>query len=178
MKKYFLLLLSLFVSTVTWSDNLMKMEALDGRVSLLAPAEFSPMPKNLINIKYPSSQRPTEVLSDSTGSVTLAFNHTNNAMAPSQVRNAHAAISKMIHNSYPSANWIKDEIIEQNGSTFMAMELITPASDTKIHNIMYGTSVDGRFLLVAFNTTIEKSKKWLPLGKNIMSSLAVNPGKK
>jgi hypothetical protein len=55
----------------------------------------------------------------------------------------------------------------------MVLELITPAMDTEIHNIMYGTSVDGRFLLAAFNTTIEQSGLWLPVGKNIMSSLSV-----
>jgi hypothetical protein len=166
------------VSTAALSDDLIKINALNGKISLLAPAEFKPMAKDLVNIKYPSTQKPTEVLSDSTGSVTLAFNHTNNAMTPSQVRKAHSAISKMIHNSYPSAKWIRDEVVEQNGSEFMVMELITPAVDTKIHNIMYGTSVDGRFLLATFNTTVEKSKKWLPLGKTIMSSVAVNSGKK
>lgn len=54
------------------------------------------------------------------------------------------------------------------------LELITPAIDTKIHNIMYATSVEGRFLLVAFNTTVEESSKWLPVGKAIMASLKIH----
>ena len=74
---------------------------------------------------------------------------------------------------YPSATWLRDEVIVQNGKTFMVMELITPAIDTKIHNIMYGTSVDGRFLLAAFNTTTEQADEWLPIGKRIMTSLSI-----
>jgi glutamate formiminotransferase len=53
--------------------------------------------------------------------------------------------------------------------------MITPAIDTKIHNIMYATSVGGRMLMVAFNTTTDYSKTWLPTGKAIMSSLRVKP---
>ena len=131
------------------------------------------MPKDILELKYPASRRPTEVLSDKTGGVTLAFNHTNNPMLPSQVSEAHVAISQMFHNMYPSAKWIRDEVINQNGNAFMVMELITPAIDTQIHNIMYGTSVDGRFLLAAFNTTVEQSGKWLPIGKQIMGSLSI-----
>jgi len=170
----FIVLLSLVLcSSTVLSENLVEVKALNGKVSIYAPKEFGAMPASILEIKYPSSRRPTEVLSDSTGGVTLAFNHTSNSMQPSQVKEAHTSISKMFHNMYPSAIWLRDEVIVQNGQTFMVMELITPALDTKIHNIMYGTSVDGRFLLAAFNTTIEQSKKWLPIGQKIMSSLTL-----
>jgi hypothetical protein len=168
-----ILILGLF-SLNSFSEELVEVKALSGKVSILAPKGFGSMPIDMLEVKYPASRRPTEVLSDKTGGVTLAFNHTENAMQPSQVKEAHISISKMFHNMYPSASWIRDEVIEQNGNTFMVMELITPALDTKIHNIMYGTSVDGRFLLAAFNTTIEQAGEWLPVGKQIMSSLSVN----
>ncbi len=105
--------------------------------------------------------------------MTLAFNYTNTAIQPSQIKEAHASMSKSFHDMYPSATWFRDEIVVQNGQIFMVMELITPAIDTKIHNIMYGTSVDGRLLLAAFNTTIEQSEQWLPIGKKIMASMKV-----
>jgi len=75
---------------------------------------------------------------------------------------------------YPSATWIRDDIIVQNGQIYMVLELITPAIDTKIHNIIYGTSVGNRFLLIAFNTTIQQSAEWFPVGKRIMESIATN----
>ncbi len=170
--KYFLSLL-LIISCNAFAEELINIDALNGKLSILAPANFGPMTKDILEIKYPMSRRPTEVLSNETGSGTLAFNHTNNAMKPSQVVEAHASISKMFHNLYPSAKWIRDEVIQQSGSDFMVMELITPAIDTEIHNIIYGTSVDGRFLLAAFNTTIAASKEWLPIGKKIMASINV-----
>ena len=140
---------------------------------MLAPAGFGPMPNAMLEIKYPSSRRPTEVLSNETGAVSIAFNHTQDAMLPGQVREAHIAISAMFHNLYPSAQWVRDEVVQQNGRDFMVLELVTPALDTQIHNIIYGTSVDGRFLLVSFNTTVELSAQWLPLGKQMMVSLSI-----
>ena len=173
MRFVYLLILLLFFCENSFSEELIKIEVLNGKVSIIAPKDFGPMPKDILEMKYPSSRRPTDVLSDRTGGVTLAFNHTNNPMQLSQVKEAQVAISQMFHNMYPSAKWIRDEVIEQNGTVFMVMELITPAVDTQIHNIMYGTSVDGRFLLVAFNTTVEQSDEWLPIGKKIMNSISI-----
>ncbi len=161
------------LSMTSYAEGLTKVSALNGKVSVLAPNNFGPMPTRILEMKYPSSRRPTEVLSDKTGGVSVAFNHTYDAMQPYQITEAHVAFSKTFHNRYPSAKWIRDEVIKQNGSVFMVMELITPALDTKIHNIIYGTSVDGRFLLVAFNTTVEQSAEWLPIGKTMMSSLRI-----
>ena len=156
-----------------YAEEFITRSALQGKVSLSTPKRFSPMAKEVIELKYPSSRRPTEVLSNPKGSVTLAFNHTNDVMAPNQVQEAHESISKMFHNLYPSATWIRDETIVKDGHNFIVLELITPALDTKIHNIMYGTSVDNRFLLVAFNSTVVESKKWIPIGKKIMESLSL-----
>ncbi len=171
--KYLYCFILCLVCSSAFAEEFVEVKALDGKVSILAPKNFGPMPEHILETKYPLNKRPTEVLSDEKGLVSLAFNHTNDAMQPSQVKDAHLAISKMFHNIYPAATWFRDEVIEQNGSTFMVMELKTPAVDSQIHNIIYGTSVDGRFLIIAFNTTVEKSEKWLPVGKKIMSSLAV-----
>lgn len=173
MKYMYLVIAMLLVSTFAQASELIKRTALNGKVTLITPKSFSPMAKDLLEMKYPHSRRPTEVLSDSTGGVSLAFNHTKNPLSSSQIKRAHASMSKMFHNMYPSAKWIRDKVINMNGKNFMVFEIITPAMDTQIHNIMYGTSVDNRLLLIAFNTTVEQSKQWLPIGKKIMKSISI-----
>ena len=172
-RKYLLIIILGLLSLNSFSQELIEVKALSGNVSVFVPKNFGVMPMHILEIKYPTSRRPTEALSNKTGTVSLVFNHTTNAMKPSQIREAHTFISKNFHNTFPDANWIRDEVIEQNGSAFMVMELITPAVDDNIHNILYGTSVDGRFLIVAFNTTIEESAEWLAVGKRVMASLSV-----
>lgn len=168
-----LLVAVLLVVSIAQADELVTRTALHDKVSLLTPKTFGPMPKAMLELKYPSSRRPTEVLSDSTGSVSLAFNFTQSPMTPDQVKEAHASMSKMFHKIYPSATWIRDETVDRNGQEFMIFEMVTPAVDTQIHNIMYGTSVDNRLLLIAFNTTVEQSEQWLPIGKKIMESIRI-----
>lgn len=82
-------------------------------------------------------------------------------------------MSKIFHNPYPSAKWIRDETMTIKGQTYMIFELIPRAMKTQMHNIMYGTSVDNRLLLAAFNTTIEQSEQWLPIEKKIMESISI-----
>ena len=163
----------LLTSAFAQADELLKRTALNGKVTITTPKSFGPMPKDILEVKYPGSRRPTEVLSDSTGGVSLAFNHTKSRMLPEQIKKARPSMSKMFHNMYPSAKWIRDETVSIKGRIYMIFELITPAMDTQIHNIMYATSVDNRLLLVSFNTTVEQSKQWLPIGKKIMESISI-----
>lgn len=169
-----LLTILFFAASSLYCEDLISRTVLNGKVTLVTPKDFGLMKKELLEMKYPASRRPSEVLSDSTGGVTLAFNHTQSPMKQDQVIEAHAAISKMFHNTYPSAKWIRDTTFTKDGNNFMVLELVTPAMDTEIHNIIYGTSVDGRFLLVAFNTTVQQSNEWLPIGKKIMDSIKLN----
>jgi len=173
MKYVGLILMMVFCASVS-AVEFTSIEVLKGKVTLEIPDSFAPMTKEALALKYPSTRRPTEVLSDETGGVSIAFNHTASKVRPSQLKEAHTVLSNTFHNLHPSAKWIRDEVIEQNGSSFIVMELITAAIDTQIHNIMYGTSVDGRLLFVAFNTTLEQSEHWLPIGQRIMSSLSIN----
>lgn len=171
--KWLVSLFTILMSLNSFSTELLEITALNNKITLLAPKEFRPMPEKLLSMKYHASRRPTEVFSDATGGVSLAFNHTQNKMDPSQIASAQKSISQAFHNLYPSATWIRDGVVSQNGSEFMVLELVTPAMDTQIHNIIYGTSVDGRFLLIAFNTTVQQAEEWLPIGKKVMESITL-----
>ncbi|EHA1127847.1 hypothetical protein FG475_22895 [Vibrio navarrensis] len=168
------LLIGLVLSFASQANDLVPLKMLNGKVTISTPRDFVPMSKEIIEIKYPSSRRPTEVLTEQTTEVTLAFNYTNNKLSKTELSEAHKIFSKSFHNLYPSATWVRDELIQQNGHPFVVLELITPAIDTKIHNIVYATSVDGRLLLVSFNTTVGKAEEWLAQGKQMMKSIVIN----
>jgi len=174
MRLPFIFVIAYLLSSTANSETLVTKTVLDGKVSLLTPDSFSVMSKENLDHKYPSPNKPTVVLSNEAGTVNLAFNHTQNPLSPGEVKEAHSVFSEMFHNMYPSAKWVRDEVINKGKSSFIVMELITPAADTEIHNIMYGTSVDDRFLLVAFNTTSDESDEWLAIGKKMMESLKIN----
>jgi hypothetical protein len=146
---------------------------LGGVIKMLAPTAFRPMPENLLKLKYPMERRPTYVLSNESGSVSLALNHTRNSLKPEQLAEAHGAFDQMFRNLYPSAHWYRSELITVNGRRFMILELRTPAVDTEIRNLMVGTSLDGRLLLISVNMTRELEGQWLEVANRMIASVTI-----
>ncbi len=163
----------IFFSLSVWADVAVAREMLAGKVTLSVPDALKEMPDNMIKIKYPRSKRPTEVLSDESTQVNLVLNYTEHRISEQDLVENHKRFSEMFCRFYPLAEWKRDEIIEQYDHPYIVLELITPAIDTPIHNIIYITSVDNRLLLASFNTTIEKADEWLFQGQKMMQSLKV-----
>ena len=147
--------------------------ALGGRVSLLVPETFGPMSEAVLKLKYPAERRPTEVLSNEQGSVNLAFNHTQNPLQPEQVAEVYPTVAELFRNLYPSARWNRSEVVSRGGRDFIVLDLWTPAVDTEIRNIIVGTSVQDRLLLVSFNVTEELEAEWGGVGERMIASVEV-----
>ena len=79
----------------------------------------------------------------------------------------------MFRNLYPSATWFNSGVIDINGRDWLTLNLRTPAIDTEIRNILVGTSLQGRLLIVSFNVTKELEEAWLPPADAIIQSLHV-----
>jgi hypothetical protein len=152
---------------------LVQRTALSGKVSLLVPEDFGPLKPEIMDVKYRQVGRPTEVLSNERGTINIAFGHTQNAITPAQIRQAYPAMERQIKATYPTARWNRSEMVEREGRSYFLLDFWAPAADTEIRNIMLGTSVDGRFLLVSFNVTSDLEKEWGPIGTRIMDSVRV-----
>jgi hypothetical protein len=146
---------------------------LDGKVSLLIPQNFKPMSEEMLTTKYPSERRPTLVYTNEPGSVNLALNHTRNRMPASQLAAFHKSMEGNLKRLYPSAEWFRSEVRKIHGREFFIMELRTPAIDTEVRNIMLGTSLDDRLLLISFNVTKELEREWLATASRIIESVEV-----
>ncbi|MFY7729462.1 MAG: hypothetical protein ACOVRN_08100 [Flavobacterium sp.] len=53
------------------------------------------------------------------------------------------------------------------------IELVTPALDTDIYNLMFFTDLNGKLLICTFNCTKKDMEEWTPVAKEIMNSLEV-----
>lgn len=145
----------------------------DGQLTMLIPVGFEPMSEELLSFKYPHERRPTLVFTNPSGSVNVALNHTQNRMLDDQVPEFHPVMDLMFRRLYPSAEWNRSEAGERNGMRYSTLDLITPAIDTEIRNIMLAVSLDDRLLLVSFNCTRELEAQWAPLGQQIIDSISI-----
>ncbi len=144
---------------------------LDGKIQMLVPTHFEPMSEELIRVKYPMERRPTFVLSNERGTVNIAYDLKTNALSIEELDEAHRAFEKMFRNAYPSATWYRSERTILNGQECFIFEVLTPAIDTEIHNIIVVFSLKGRMLLISINITKELVKEWLPVARKMVESI-------
>ena len=144
---------------------------LDNKVELKIPKNFDIMSEELMRLKYPSERRPTLVYSNESGGLNVALNLTQNKASQDLIFAYKDNFVKTFKNLYPSAEWKDSGVKTINGKKVGYIELITPAIDTKIYNLMFFTDLDGKLLLCTFNCTKKSINEWTPTAKEIMNSL-------
>ena len=83
-------------------------------------------------------------------------------------------IAKQIRHSHPTAQWYTSEMTELNGHAAFLLDFRSTAVDTKIRNMMIGTILEERLLLISFNTTRELETTWVPIGAAIVQSIKID----
>ena len=153
------------------TETLERRSLLDRKLSVLVPRSFTEMGPVMLQAKYPSQNRPSPVLTNESGAVNIAINYTNSRVKPKELRAAFNVIRAQLRNAYPTAQWYTSELTTIHGQAFFRMDFRTPAVDTEVRNIMVGTILEGRLLLISFNTTRELEDTWAPIGEAIVASI-------
>jgi hypothetical protein len=143
---------------------------LSNKIDMLIPKSFRIMSEELAKIKYPSERRPTIIYTNESGSINVALSHTKNKATSSQISEYMDVLKKTFKNLYPSAQWNNASVEKMNGKEVGVLELVTPAIDTEIYNLIWFTDLDGKLLISTFNCKKEQMKDWIPIAKCIMTS--------
>ncbi|WCN36599.1 hypothetical protein [Aneurinibacillus uraniidurans] len=146
-------------------------KVLSDKVEILLPKKFTIMSDEMAKVKYPSGNRPTLIYTDESGSVNVALNHTQNPITNGQIPEAKDQIKKLFTTMYPNATWYSDTVEQINNKNVGVLELLTPAADGKIYNLMFYTELEGKMLLVTFNCKEQQMEEWKPVAKQIMKSI-------
>jgi hypothetical protein len=131
------------------------------------------MDEETIKIKYPGERRPTLVYTNESGAINVALNHTKHKASQDLIDTYKDTFVSTFKSSFPSADWKGSGVTEINGRKVGYLELITPAVDTDIYNLLFFTDLDGKLLLCTFNCTKKNLKEWKPAAKEIMQSLKI-----
>ena len=142
---------------------------LNNRLQFLCPQEFQVMPEDVIRVKYPSSQRPTVVFTNATGSVNVALNHTQSRVTPAQLPALGQQMERTMRTI--ASEWIATDSRMIGGVRWVILDNRTQAADTFLRNLMAITSFDNRALIVTFNATAKDEAVWWPVGESIIQSL-------
>ncbi|MBQ0734196.1 hypothetical protein J9332_07725 [Aquimarina celericrescens] len=160
-------------SAFTVTIDLETKSLLNEKVELKIPKDFDIMSEELMKLKYPSDRRPTLVYSNESGGINIALNLTQNQASQQMIPAYQDNFVQTFKNLYPSAEWKDNGIKMINGKKVGYLELVTPAIDTEIYNLLFFTDLDGKLLLCTFNCTKKSIDKWTPIAKEIMNSLKI-----
>ncbi|MDG1332233.1 MAG: hypothetical protein P8P74_07875 [Crocinitomicaceae bacterium] len=153
--------------------DLDKKSLLNNRIELKVPAEFNIMSEEMMKIKYPSENRPKLVYSSETGGINVALTLSTSEADQESIPTYLADFKRAFKNAYPSADWKGSGVKTINDRKVGYIELVTPALDTEIYNLMFFTDLDGQLLICSFNCVKKNIAEWKPTAKEIMNSLKV-----
>lgn len=146
---------------------------INDKIEIKIPVDFEIMTDELLELKYPSQNRPTFVYTNKSGGINVAFTKSKTKFSQDDILPFKDMMVRTFTKNYPTAEWINKGVKQINGRKVGFLELITPAIDTKIYNLMFFTDLDGQLLLCSFNCTHKNMNDWKPTAKEIMESLKI-----
>lgn len=146
---------------------------LNNKVQLKIPKTFTIMPEEIAKLKYPSQSRPSLIYSNESGGINVALKLTKSEANQQMISSFKDSFVKNFKSAYPSAEWKDSGLKTINGKKVGYIELVTPALDTDIYNLMFFTDLNGKLLICTFNCTKKDMEEWTPVAKEIMNSLEV-----
>jgi hypothetical protein len=145
----------------------------NGDVTISVPQDFKVMSDDMLRVKYPNQIPPEIVYTDETGAVNLALSLTPQEISTDQMEEARQLIDKALKDAYPSATWYRSEVFERDGRRFFVLDVMTPAADTQVRNVILGTPFRGQLLVVTFNVSRELMPTWIETGQKMLASLKI-----
>lgn len=161
----------LLTTAFTVAIDLETKSLFNDKVELKIPKGFDIMSEELLELKYPTERRPTLVYTNESGGINVTLKLTKNRASQQLISTYKDSFIQTFKYLHPLAEWEDSGIKIINGKKVGYLELITPAIDTDIYNLMFFTDLDGKMLLCSFNCTKKNIKEWKPTAKEIMNSL-------
>lgn len=164
----------IYQNIITIDDEevqVMEQPLLDGKMIIRMPKLFSIMSAELASLKYPSERRPNLIYTDTSSSINLAFNLTPHRLNEDGVAAFQENMMDILEQAQPSADWLDTDVQKIDGKTVGFLEVITPAIDGEIFNLMFFASVEGRALIGTFNCMEDDLDTWRPIARAMMESL-------
>jgi hypothetical protein len=132
------------------------------------------MSQPLFELKYPFENfSSTHAYSNEDGTVTLLISPREEKADQKDLPNYQQTFTSNFANN-PSIDFKRCEIKKIDSRDFIIVEMITPAVDSQIYNLMYVTSVEGKLLVCTFNCTLDKLAEWQPIGEKMLNSITIN----
>lgn len=151
-------------------------KVLNGQVELLIPAGFTPMPENLLNVKFPL-QKPAVAFSDKSYSTIIALTEAQKVVRRDNFASFKFDLEKVFQN-VAVGGFTRNESFAIRGAdrlmrTKILLEFTSNVANVPTHNTVVSVPMNGKALIVTFMTPASQAATWLPFEKKISDSINV-----
>ena len=105
------------------------------------------------------------------GSATVVAAYSPDTPFPDDMATARPALSMEMHELYPDARWLRDELVMVDGRFCARFEFETAAPDGPIHNDMIVLGHEGRMLIISVSAGGPSRERWMRHSEEILQSL-------
>ncbi|MEM9444946.1 MAG: hypothetical protein AAGA18_06290 [Verrucomicrobiota bacterium] len=144
-----------------------------GSVAFDAPDEFTPVPQEIIDIKYPSSRAPKYVIGNKSAATTIAYDIKPHSIPQHKIEEARKSFRDLFPRIIPGLQWKENKVITLAGQKWGYMEMTSTAIDTNIYNIMLFTGYKGKMLVFNFNSIREEFPKYEKALRDSLNSIEI-----
>lgn len=146
---------------------------LGGLVSLEVPEGLSPLAADLRRAKFPDLPFDAgDVLASQDGSATVAVCRSEMPF-PDDMATARPVLSMELHELYPDALWVRDDLVMVDGRFCARFSLETVAPDGPLRHDVLVFGHEGRMLVVSVSAGGPSRGRWMGHSEEILQSLRV-----
>ena len=114
MKILFAIILTITASAFVCSAEVVTIP--ETSISFIAPPDFKPLSRELIEIKYPSSRAPKYVIGNESASTTIAYDIKPHKIPQDKLGEVQESFTELFSRIIPGIQWKKNEIITKSGT--------------------------------------------------------------
>lgn len=156
-----LILTALFSMILMTSNAMAEQISIDGgRITFNAPDEFKAFSQEMINVKYPSSNKPQYVVGNESGKTSIAYDIKPHNISTIPLVIVQKKMAESFERIIPGLEWKRNNILEFNGRKWVYFEMKSNAVDADIYNMMLFTPYDKKMLVFNFNSTTDEIEQY------------------
>lgn len=135
---------------------------LANKMEMMLPNEFKDMPRKMVEMKYPMSDRPKIIKTNMLGSVNYTFNELPVPCKETDIEKNVKTLKLMLTRVFPQYKMLDEYQGKTVNTLYYGFDYVFHAIDISLYNLMYGFCIDGLFIQGCFNCPEEEKDLWIP----------------
>ena len=145
----------------------------DNQIQMCIPTTFEVMETALMDIKYPSRQRPDYIYTSESTSVNITMKMIQQQLKEEELEDFSHVMRNMLQRMQPTAKMLDYGTNEINGALISYFDFVTAALDSDIYNVMFLFIVGENVAVSSVNCLKKEMEMWQPIAYGMMETIVI-----